>query len=513
MKPENSPSSLARRCTPPRFGERRLRCALVLASVSLLVGTPSAQGSQHTRRADSSLPHIARLSAATLERSGRLVVSGSGFGMRRMGAKVLVDGRAAFVTRWSDRRIHAYVPEQTSLGPVAVEVRTRLGASNRASLTVTRREPVGNLLWRFTADSLAIRHRPGIGPDGTVYAQDTGGILYALAPDGGLRWLRDLGDEGSEGPVVVASDGTVFAPVNPLGPAVEIWALHPDGSVKWVYQEANGGQGLLAGPGIGPDGNVYAVTDLTGPGAVSLDAETGDLLWSNVGSPPMNEIGQLGIEMAFGADRFYVAFEDPLTSPIALLHGFDLNGEQLFAVGRPNDNAQPVVGPTGNVYVESWVSGAGIRLRSYDADGHLRWTAFGSPTNVLTHPDVGPDESVYVVRNGRELWSLSGEGSTNWRIVHQDILYAPIVSPDGSTLAMGGAAIGSHGFFTAIDAAAGSTLWLEPIPADPNGSIVFASTRPRFAPDGRTAYAGAEPGANPSNDLHCYLYALNTARK
>lgn len=102
-----------------------------------------------------------------------------------------------------------------------------------------------------------------------------------------------------------------------------------------------------------------------------------------------------------------------LTSPIALLYGFDLNGDQLFAVGRPNDNAQPVVGPTGNVYVESWVNGAGIRLRSYDADGHVRWTAFGSPTNVLSHPDVGPDESVYAVRNGRELWSLSGESMSS----------------------------------------------------------------------------------------------------
>ena len=49
--------------------------------------------------------------------------------------------------------------------------------------------------------------RPVIAADGTVYAIDAFFHLYALAPDGALKWLvRNAGDKG----VAVGADGTVY---------------------------------------------------------------------------------------------------------------------------------------------------------------------------------------------------------------------------------------------------------------------------------------------------------------
>ncbi|HSM14252.1 MAG TPA: PQQ-binding-like beta-propeller repeat protein [Thermoanaerobaculia bacterium] len=472
---------------------------------------PGGEASEAPHRAGlGGVPQITALSASTLEPSGRLRVLGLDFGPAQGSSQVLIDGQAAIVSRWSDTEIRAYVPESAGPGSVEVRVQNAAGTSGPAALDVVPRARVGQVRWRFTCDSRAIRQRPAVGPDGTVYAQDTDGILYAVSREGALLWLRDLGDQGSEGPVVVGADGTIYAGANPLGPAVEIWALHPDGSVRWVWTEPDGGQGLIAGPGVGPDGHLYAVFDVGGPGAISLDATDGSLRWSHPGSPPFAEFGQLGTEIAFGPDRFFVAFDEVAQSPTSLLYGLDLSGDQLFAVGRPNNNAQPVVGPTGEVVLETWSSSAGIRLGGFGPDGAQLWTAFSSPTNTLTHPDIGPDGSIYVVRNLHELWSLDGNGVTRWMTADPDLLYGPVVSPDGTLILSGGAVLGSHGFFRAFDDV-GVPLWTEAIPLDPNGGVVIASTRPIFGADGRAAYVAAEPLSNPDADLHCYLYSLVTA--
>jgi hypothetical protein len=44
------------------------------------------------------------------------------------------------------------------------------------------------------------------------------------------------------------------------------------------------GQGVIAGPTVGPDGNVYVISDYGGLGAFAL-SPAGQLLWSNSGNP------------------------------------------------------------------------------------------------------------------------------------------------------------------------------------------------------------------------------------
>ena len=459
----------------------------------------------------SAAPQITALSSPTATRSGRVRIFGNNFGGTGAGGQVLVDGQPAMVAEWTDVAIHAYVPETAALGTTEIVVTTAAGGSSSPyPLEVTTRTAEGRVNWRFTCDGRGVRHRVGIAPDGTIYAQDTDGLLYALAPDGALLWITDTGGAGGEGPVVVGADGTIYVAANPLGPEVDIVAVNPDGTIRWRFTDTDT-QGLLAGPGIGPDGRIYAVIEQPGLGAVALDPADGSLQWSNPGSPPVNEHGQLGIEIAFGADRFYVAFDERAHSPIALIYGFSLDGAQLFAVGRPDGNAEAEVGPSGDFYLPVWGSASGIGLGAYDSDGNLEWTAFDSLTNVLTNPSVGPDGSIYVSRNLRELWSVNPDGSIRWSVVDADVLDSPVVSPDGGTLLVGGRVWGSHGFVRAFDAADGTRLWEELIPPE-LGYGVTPSARPLFSPNGSWAVVPVEPGANPDDNLHCYVYSFDTSR-
>jgi len=455
-------------------------------------------------------PQISGLSTPTATRSGRVRIFGVNFGGTAAGGQVLIDGHPAIVAEWTDQAIHAYVPETATPGTVDVVVATTFGgASSPFPLEVTTRVAEGQVNWRFTCDGRGVRHRVGIGPDGTIYAQDTDGLLYALSADGALLWITDTGGQGGEGPVVVGADGTIYVAANPLGPTVDIVAVRPDGSILWRFTDTDT-QGLLAGPGIGPDGRIYAVIEQPGLGAVALDPADGSLEWSNPGSPPVNEHGQLGTEIAFGADRFYVSFDERAQSPISLIYGFSLDGAQVFAVGRPNDNAEAEVGPNGDFYLPVWGSSSGISLGAYDADGNLQWTAVGSLTNVLTNPSVGPDGTVYVSRNLQELWAINPDGSTRWSVTDADVLNSPEVSPDGGTLLVGGAVWGSHGFIRAFDSADGSRLWEEIIPPE-LGYGVVPSARPLFSGDGSFAVVPAEPGVNLNDNLHCYIYSLSTS--
>src|ERR1051325_3229066 len=205
-------------------------------------------------------------------RSGPVTINGSGFG-EKGGGSVLIGGMRAWTTTWTDKQLFAYVPERTVLGRNAVQIVTRESSIIGPSLSVEARPPTqpsaqGTVAWRFEVLANYVSHRADVARDGTVYFNDSTGFLYAVTPQGALKWVYDGGSPGSSGPTVVGRDGTIYFGVS--GPFAAIHAVNPDGTRKWIFP-APDSQGPIGGPNIGPDGNVYAVFDLPGSmGAVSL---------------------------------------------------------------------------------------------------------------------------------------------------------------------------------------------------------------------------------------------------
>ena len=175
-------------------------------------------------------PTITSISPATASRSGRVLLQGSGFGALQGSAHVTIGGLTAPVTRWSDTLVAAYVPEAVVIGAENVQaVDSNGAASNVVPVTVTSRTgQSGQVRWRFQADADYIPTRPAVGPDGTVYASDSYGHLYAVDSTGGLKWIFN----GSGANVSVGPDGTIY-----VGSTLDIVALNPNGTVKWRFNQ------------------------------------------------------------------------------------------------------------------------------------------------------------------------------------------------------------------------------------------------------------------------------------
>ncbi|MDO8544934.1 MAG: PQQ-binding-like beta-propeller repeat protein [Opitutaceae bacterium] len=108
-----------------------------------------------------------------------------------------------------------------------------------------------------TGASNYIVSSPAIGADGTIYvgagdlrtegAQDSG--LYAIAPNGTLRWRKTTGTWVESSPAIAANGTIYFGSVDQ-----NVYALNPDGTEKWKFGASSP---IWASPAIGPDGTVY----------------------------------------------------------------------------------------------------------------------------------------------------------------------------------------------------------------------------------------------------------------
>ena len=256
------------------------------------------------------------------------------------------------------------------------------------------------------------------------------------------------------------------------------------------------GQGVIAGPTVGPDGNIYVISDYGGLGAFALSPE-GQLLWSNPGSPTFSEYGQLGAEIVFGSSRLYAAFDEYAVGS-STMFGLSLGGTQQWAsaIGGSDDpfmqqQRQPATGVDGSLYLTAMGGGNGWGLRRVDpASGNVLWNYSPWPSNGMSAPSVGPDGSVYFSRSLGYLESVTPNGQSRWTFFDGSIIDHPAVSPNGSIVVAGDRPnFGEPGSVRGWNASTGALSWQVNLPNE-NGGYQIAYTQPRFSADSRTAYFG-----------------------
>lgn len=154
---------------------------------------------------------------------------------------------------------------------VATDGTIYVGGEDKALHAIDRD---GSPRWTFqTGDR--IRVPPSIGGDGTIYVASYDGRLYAVDPDGSERWSVVVrrpppGFEGSSGsvssPPSIGPDGAIYI----LGRG--LFAINPDGSIRWHFD--SGTSGFRSTPILGADGNIYIGSGVT---VTALDAQGGHL--------------------------------------------------------------------------------------------------------------------------------------------------------------------------------------------------------------------------------------------
>jgi outer membrane protein assembly factor BamB len=348
--------------------------------------------------------------------------------------------------------------------------------------------------WRVVAPGTGSIFAPAIGPDGTLYALNER-ELRAVSPEGNILWTVPA----APGPVDVAADGTIYTSASN-----SIQALNTDGTQRWVFDS---GDLIVAGPAVGPNGNVYAVASAKfgGIGMFSLDAG-GSLRWSNQGDPLMMSHGGLPHSIVFGENRAFVAMKPSRGKNPPALWAFDLDGNQAFTL-LGSCQGQPVVSPlTGEL-----ITGNGLcqSVNAHDVQtGSLNWStspSSQSPCSGLADIAVGPDGAIYTAFCYRAFWSLTPSGTVRWfddNFGQFFMMRRFGVLPDNSAvLELGNDPSQPSGRVRAYSPATGDLLWETPLP-DIGAS---ATTSPVFDWGRRRAYFLAQDFVTVTN----YLYAID----
>ncbi len=122
----------------------------------------------------------------------------------------------------------------------------------------------GAIRWRFPVGPCRTKRKVGpegarcdvdgiaVGPDGTIYAAADG--LYAVHPDGTLKWKFSPGVTHCASTPALADDGTVY-----VGCQDDmLYAVGPTGLKRW---DVRTGDDVDSSPAIGPDGTIYVGSD------------------------------------------------------------------------------------------------------------------------------------------------------------------------------------------------------------------------------------------------------------
>jgi hypothetical protein len=436
-------------------------------------------------------PRLDSVSDLSMVRSGRVRIFGTNFGEVRNGGRVVIGGIDAIVSRWTMTTIHAYVPEAAALGSNTVQVVTATGGSVPATLNVTSRtSPGGRAKWRFQADSIQITSKPLVGPDGTVYVMDDYAHLYALTPDGGLKWMTVAGGQGSR--LTQGSDGTLYTMADG-----RLTAIRPDGTLKWIFTHPDMSW-TVSGPTVGPDGNIYGVVQ-NGLGFFSV-TPTGQLRWSN---PRVGDRTPRGHAIVFSNGQAYINHRH-LDYPNQELQAYGMADGRLRWVRDADSSSQPLIGPSGRIYVENlmgvWYSVI------YNPDGSVFLNREGS----IGPRSFSPDLSKLYTRafQSTQLAALNSLTLNSiWTYTSSSFIAGPTADPfDRILLSQSYTNYGTSQSLMAVTTG-GQYLWREELPFE-NGGYVQLSTSPAFSPDGQTAYLGTIIPAQDMRNGYCYLYAF-----
>jgi len=112
---------------------------------------------------------------------------------------------------------------------------------------------------------------PVVGADGSIYVGSRVGWLYALTPEGSLKWKFSVGDDYISSPLM-GSDGTLYVGTSNN----TIYALDPNnGSIKWSLSPET--YGWISCEVIGSDGILYATCE---DGYLyAIDSNTHSIKW------------------------------------------------------------------------------------------------------------------------------------------------------------------------------------------------------------------------------------------
>jgi outer membrane protein assembly factor BamB len=276
--------------------------------------------------------------------------------------------------------------------------------------------------WRYKTEG-DIYSSPAISDDGIIYFTSDDYYLYALNPDGSLKWRYYVGDHDEFSSPVIGPDGAIY-----IGTYTSLlYAINPDGTFKWQYGT---GSGVLPSPAVGPDSTIYFSSydgflyALNSDGSLKWRSEVGDVFRSAV---------------SIGQDRT-IYFNDAT-------HLYALNPDSTLKWQYPADSVQKSIINPNNDFLPSspsidadgtiYCSLSDDYFYAINSDGTLKWR-YQLGNLSRSSPTIGFNGTIYFGSNDKNLYALNSDGSLKWQYRARSYIYSsPAVISDG-TICFGG---------------------------------------------------------------------------
>jgi outer membrane protein assembly factor BamB len=270
--------------------------------------------------------------------------------------------------------------------------------------------PEGKLKWRFPA-GLEIKSSPAVADDGTVYFGSRDWNLYALTPAGKLKWVFATGAWVDSSPAI-AVDGTIY-----FGSwDTNLYALNPDGSLKWRFPSG----GIIdSSPAIGADGTIYFGSH--DKFFYALSAE-GKLRWKFPTQGPITSSPAVGMD---GVVYF--------TSTDGNLYALNSDGTAKWRLHTGGaSEASPVIDANGNVYLVVFTDFSGY-LDSFSRDGKKNWGWTTANVWNDTTPVVLANSEIYFAWPWGTLQGIYSNGQYGESIrISGNVTSSPVVTDNGT---------------------------------------------------------------------------------
>jgi len=292
----------------------------------------------------------------------------------------------------------------------------------------------GALYWSFTTGNTMAWDSPVIAADGTIYIGNQGGTLYAINPDGSLKWQFPTGDIIRVSPTIDA-DGTIYFGTQNFATTIgTLYALNPDGTVKWTYPVPSP-SGIAGQSGVKvwldgtlyfsnyawPTGTNHRIYALYPDGSVKWTFPTDGYMQTALGLGPDGTLYS-GAEH----NKYYALNPDG-----TLKWKFTMDSWAY---------PSPTIGMDGTMYGNSLPETGAVTptLTAFNPDGSVKWSFdYGADNASLCGPAIGLDGTIYTT-NQKGIYALNPEGSVRWK--NETInagapsLSSPVVGPDGSVI-------------------------------------------------------------------------------
>lgn len=279
--------------------------------------------------------------------------------------------------------------------------------------------PDGSIKWNFTM-GMRVSQVPAIGADGTIYAGSAQKKkFYAINPNGTLKWEiateaahPDDGNiyigAGYIAPAKVGADGTIY-----VGFDNSLFAIRPDGTTKWAYETRNN---TRAAPAIDTDGTIYVATPDNKLHAIIPNGSKKWIFTATEGMYAGPTIGPDG--------TIYVGSND------SRLYAISRDGKKKWEYKTgAHIQTTPVVGTDGTIYIGSMDE----MLHAVNSDGSRKWT-FAINGLTTSSPKIGADGTIYIGSNDHKLYAVKPDGKLKWEYLMESTIYqsSPAIGADGT---------------------------------------------------------------------------------